>query len=283
MIQYLSHSFNFDHLTGGLKLTLTVKNTDTQTAHFFIQREDDNSETLLSKRKFSVGPNTTLTVYYIDYTAAPSKLTTYLLADVLTNGSLIDEEGIKLSDLNGIKLLTTDMVDANADCVFAIDDLLLSDNYRVFNVKYNPDISSMKIITGDSITQTLGSQYPYFRRNGNMRYKQFNIGGLISYRDNEAFFADFKIGNLVDYDAERVKEAQFREAVLDFLYDSKPKIFKSATEGCMIIKLTNVSLTPNKQLGRMIYSFTAQATEYAAATIDNLVRYGKSFEGMIKS
>lgn len=283
MIQYLSHSFNFDHLTGGLKLTLTVKNTDMQTAHFFIQREDDNSETLLSKRNFSVAPNTTLTVCYIDYTAAPSKLTTYLLADVLTNGALIDEEGVKLSDLNGIKLLTTDMVDANADCVFAIDDLLLSDNYRVFNVKYNPDISSMKIITGDSITQTLGSQYPYFRRNGNMRYKQFNIGGLISYRDNEAFFDDFKIGNLVDYDAERVKEAQFREAVLDFLYDSKPKIFKSATEGCMIIKLTNVSLTPNKQLGRTIYSFTAQATEYAAATIDNLVRYGKDFEGMIKS
>lgn len=110
-----------------------------------------------------------------------------------------------------------------------------------------------------------------------MNYKQFNIGGLISYHEDNAFFTTYQLGNLTEVDAERVKEKQFRDAVLDFLYDAKPKILKSTTEGCMIIKLTNISLTPNKQLGRSIYSFTAQATEYAAPSIDNLKTHGRDF------
>ena len=110
-----------------------------------------------------------------------------------------------------------------------------------------------------------------------MNYKQFNIGGLISYHEDNAFFTTYQLGNLTGMDAERVKEKQFRDAVLEFLYDPKPKILKSTTEGCMIVKLTNISLSPNKQLGRGIYSFTAQATEYAAPSIDNLKTYGKDF------
>ena len=42
----------------------------------------------------------------------------------------------------------------------------------------------------------------------------------------------------------------------------------------MLIKLTGVSITPIKQLGRMLYSFTATATEIDECTEANLEKYG---------
>ena len=68
-------------------------------------------------------------------------------------------------------------------------------------------------------------------------------------------------------------ERLFREKVMDFLYDNNVKLFKSATEGNILIKLTGVSLTPEKTLGRRIYSFTATATEIADNTIDKYNKY----------
>lgn len=265
-IEYVSHSFNFDTVQSCLILTLQLQCENTSdTAEYYSITFDNRTISVKipeSAKESNVTANakqtTIITVTYKDYTAAPAELLAYIL---------------KMPDTDP-RTLTW---------IFTHDDLLLSTDTQVLNIKYNPDISSMKITTGDAITQTLGSQYPYFRRNGIMNYKQFNIGGLISYHEDSAFWSAPNLTGygLSDVDIERVKEKQFRDAVLDFLYDSKPKILKSTTEGCMIVKLTGISLTPNKQLGRSIYSFTAQATEYCDPSIENLVEYGKAFEGEV--
>jgi hypothetical protein len=41
-------------------------------------------------------------------------------------------------------------------------------------------------------------------------------------------------------------EKQYRDKAIEFLMDGKPKLFKSFTEGNMIVALTAVSFTPNK-------------------------------------
>nr|DAN98159.1 MAG TPA: hypothetical protein [Caudoviricetes sp.] len=56
----------------------------------------------------------------------------------------------------------------------------------------------------------------------------------------------------------------------EFLNDFNYKLFKSSTEGNIIIGLLNVSLTPNNTVGRMIYSFSATAYEVLENTIENL-------------
>ena len=261
-IEYKGKTFTFNPNANRVELEITVQNSGASSASFSLYRTDDKSENKSSTKKdFTIPAKTTKSCYYYDYTAKPAELISYTASGVTDAPAL--------------------------SFVYTVDDLLLAHkegtSLKTLNIKYNPDISSMKITTGDAITQTLGSKYPYFRRNGIMNYKQFNIGGLISYHEDGAFWS---APNLTDYglseaDIERVKEKQFREAVLDFLYDSKPKILKSTTEGCMIVKLTGISLTPNKQLGRSIYSFTAQATEYCEPSIDNLVKYGKDFEGRL--
>lgn len=68
-------------------------------------------------------------------------------------------------------------------------------------------------------------------------------------------------------------ERKFREKAEEFLNNGKPKLFKSPTEGNILVSLMNVSLTPKQELGRMIYSFTATAYELGENSISNLQKY----------
>jgi hypothetical protein len=59
--------------------------------------------------------------------------------------------------------------------------------------------------------------------------------------------------DLVDYNV--VAERKFRMAVLDWLNNGEVKLFRSPTEGIYLVRLMNVSLSPEERLGRMLYSF----------------------------
>lgn len=69
-------------------------------------------------------------------------------------------------------------------------------------------------------------------------------------------------------------ERKFREKAEEFLNDYNYKLYKSPTEGNIVIVLTNVTLTPNDTLGRMIYEFSATAYEVLAGSIEELNEYG---------
>jgi hypothetical protein len=69
-------------------------------------------------------------------------------------------------------------------------------------------------------------------------------------------------------------EKEFRKKLMSWLYDGQPKIFKSDTEGLILVKLTDISFEPFNELGRLIYKFSCTATEIDAISSDSLVRYG---------
>ena len=52
----------------------------------------------------------------------------------------------------------------------------------------------MKYVTTEAITNTIGSKYPFVRRNAETKYRQFSLGGLISfmadYNDNSSSWDD---------------------------------------------------------------------------------------------
>ena len=161
---------------------------------------------------------------------------------------------------------------------------------KQLKLKFDFQISSYKTNISESKTDTIGSKYPFIRRNGNMYYRSFPITGIITeYMDEASLFVDkdtlfenhqdmynmFKgqIDNYVnryDYTYER----KFREKVEQFLYNTKPKLYKSMQEGNIFIKLMQVSLTPKNELGRLIYTFSATAYEVDPATIDTYNSYG---------
>ena len=172
-------------------------------------------------------------------------------------------------------------LDSNMIVLF-MEDMVLGTNEKSLIIKYDPNISNYKYITAESFTQTLGAQFPFYRKNGNVKYRQFSIGGLISYhaeKERESSdFIDFdtdlaQFENLSYEQKDLIQERIFRDKVIAFLMDQQVKLFRSATEGNIIVRLTNINFTPNKTLGRKIYSFTAQATEVDVATLSNYKKY----------
>jgi len=69
-------------------------------------------------------------------------------------------------------------------------------------------------------------------------------------------------------------ERKFRDAALEWLNDGEPKLFRSMTEGNMAVMLTDITLSPNAQLGRRIYNISMTAYEigdgYSLDTLSSL-------------
>lgn len=149
------------------------------------------------------------------------------------------------------------------------EDIILKESpEKQYIIKYNPEIGQMKRNRADIITPTLGAKFPFIYRNGYQDYRTFSIGGLI------ARLEDVDNINCFYIDENILQERLYREELLEFLYNDKIKLFSSLQEGEMLIKLSGVSLTPMKQLGRMLYSFSATATEVADCTSENLKIFG---------
>ena len=177
------------------------------------------------------------------------------------------------------------------------DMFLVGKNGQQLKIKFNPQISSYSHTLLESSIQTIGSKYPFIKRNGNVNYRQFSIAGLIShFMDEEEIFVNH---NLLFYDAidlyekyndknrinkynDVIYEREFRKRVEDFLNDGEIKLFKSNTEGNILVRLMSVSFTPEQQLGRQLYSFNANAIEIDDCTIKNLDKYNIQTLGTYK-
>ena len=88
-----------------------------------------------------------------------------------------------------------------------------------------------------------------------------NASDVVSQEKDKDFLDTYRYEStqLVGYNYKA--EREFKLEVLDWLNNGKPKLFRSPGEGNYIVRLMNVSLTPNQQLGRMIYDFTCTAYE----------------------
>ena len=173
------------------------------------------------------------------------------------------------------------------------DDIFLSDKDYMFALRYNPKVSSLKWVTQDSITNTLGGKYPLVRRNGDQFYKQFSISGILYLDWSEAatgscsvsscpamstFFEEepcslyLSLAKQTQYNQVTLKK-KMRDIIAEFLSSGSIKLLRSEEEGLMLVYLSGVSFTPNATSGRSIYDFSATATEICEATEENIAKY----------
>ena len=148
------------------------------------------------------------------------------------------------------------------------DHMFLSDKERQLCIRFNPKVSSYKQTILEQKIDTIDGKYPIILRNGAVNYKEIAISGLISfYMDNDYFFWNKEniIDNSIfttDLSHENfTRERKFRDEVIEWLNNGEPKLFRSPAEGNIIIRLMNVSIAPNEQLGRMLYTFSATGYE----------------------
>lgn len=166
---------------------------------------------------------------------------------------------------------------------------LLGEGDQQLKLMFNNEMGSFKRQISESHTDTIGGRYSVFSRNSVTDYKTFPVSGLISfwmdeqntflhsgkkeiYKKAKTYYDDY-YNSLSNIQYDYIYEREFRNKVSDFLYDGKPKLFKSPTEGNIIVRLTDVSMTPNQGVNRLIYSFTSTGYEIAENTIDNLKKY----------
>lgn len=205
------------------------------------------------------------------------------------------EQGVKykyyIQEHNENKTLYSAMIET--ETVLAnFEDIFISDSKRQLCIKFNPKVSSFKSTILESKMDTLGGQYPFFFRNGNVNYKEFSISGLISLLvdENELFMEGFGAAaskrtrtpsqetGIPDAPTQLTKENFYKERrfkleVLNWLNNGEPKLFRSPAEGNYIVRLMNVSLSPNETLGRMLHTFNATAYEMAECDVKNLKKY----------
>lgn len=169
------------------------------------------------------------------------------------------------------------------------EDMFLFDGDKQLKIRFNPSMSNFKNTILESKTDTIGGKYPYIFRNGHVKYKEFDIGGLISHlSDSDGYFetalAQIKQeNNTLTYtglyntqlNTENIAmERDFKTKALEWLSNGKIKLFRSPTEGNFIVRLMNVSLSPVEGLGRMLHNFSGAATEIKEYTHKNLVDSG---------
>jgi hypothetical protein len=142
-------------------------------------------------------------------------------------------------------------------------------------------------------------------RNSKVEYHEFPIAGLISYLqdEEELFMTNAELGVIAAEDLVRANspaakidaqqidsdapvrthnllgynfaaERKFKNAVLDWLGNGKPKLFRSPGEGNFIVRLMNASLSPEDKVSRMIHNFSSTAYEIADYIYTNLKNYG---------
>lgn len=273
---------------GCLRVTFTTDDTHKLSGNYVLSRSSE-------KTNFTVWED----IKYFLFTA--QKEFTY------TDYSVENGVGYKyaLQNENKYGMRTKRLVEeTNVPRLTHFEYTYLLNNDTQLKLQFDNNVSSFKHHILDSKQDTLGSKYASVSRNGYAHYAEFPITGLITLRmDDDNTFLHLLPE---DYEYERkrnhcdpsgnepapvetndkkfistavtkenvLKEYDFRQLALEWLDDGKLFLYRSATEGNIIVRLTDISLTPKQTLGRMIWSFSASAVEVAENTFENLYNYG---------
>ena len=207
--------------------------------------------------------------------------------------------------------------------MIVFNDVFLTAGDKQLKITLNNETGSLSYNLQESKTDTIGSQFPWIRRNGAIKYRTFSLGGLISYLGNNEMilfsnsessdtnieyqnnlaekninglfyskddlfpqevselYQSYNLDNgITDYN-DIMLEKVFRDKVIDFLLEDRPILFRSATEGNILIRLMDLSFSPNTQLKNYIYSFGSTAVEIAECSFDNFHKYNIYDSGSI--
>ena len=134
-----------------------------------------------------------------------------------------------------------------------------------YQIKYNSELSEIRSNISQNIVTTLGSQYPFLIRNGNMNYREFTVSGRLVSKETA------KENGINGYE-----EKKLRRIISSFLADGKPKIVKDNSGNYVLCQVSGTpTLSPLNDLNRDIYDISFDVVEIGDAyDEDTLLQYG---------
>lgn len=172
---------------------------------------------------------------------------------------------------------------------------LIGENFTQASIEYNGTISAMKRVRRDTVIETIGGKFPVVASNSNVGYLDMTYScTLTQHMDKENLFGgsyseifgglkdetaddyyQINLANKVDsYDENYITEREFRNKFQDWIQDGKARVYKSNTEGLVLVRVVDFVATPVQQLGRLISNASFRMVEIGALTHDNLVQFG---------
>lgn len=225
--------------------------------------------------EFYGGPNSSGVWKYLDNSAQPGVVYKYAILGRDVDGSL----------------------SAPGKIVYAISSAesiwVSTENYKFLDFLYDTNISGLRIARREQVVETLGSKYPYIMNSGKIKYKTFSLSGTFFHQidvNQEAVSGYYYRDVVPDFETQAIEhdiiselgmsweknfitERETREALVEELSSINPVLLKSDGEDNMIVRFTNIGLTPRRELGNVIYNFSAQVTEIMEPTIENIKKY----------
>ena len=213
-------------------------------------------------------------LYWYDYTAEPGIWYRYQIIRY-------DNENKKTAEL---------VTDIDHPVMLDTEDIFLNANGEQLILRFDPVINNFSNKIAESITDTIGSKYPFIRRNGNVNYRTFSLSGTITcfmdiehnvfngspkdlYGASKKFYKQYNEEKNINAYNDFIYQKHFRQKVMRFLQSTNIKLLRSITEGNILVQLSGISFTPNQTLGRKIYSFNCTANEVAQCNEDNYIKY----------
>ncbi len=108
-------------------------------------------------------PNTTLNLEWRDYTVESGVWYKYAV-------SKIDEYNFRSVSIESKKPVMA-----------LFEDIFLTTKDQQLKIRFDPQVNNYSRVVSESLTETIGSKYPFIRRNGRVDYKTFSISGTITY------------------------------------------------------------------------------------------------------
>lgn len=233
---------------------------------------------------------------YKIYRCEPNTITTQMPIkryDKIFEGQLSKgSEGLLFKDYTAIQgvyywYVIKGSTECSSNIVYSdFEYAFLYDGEKQLKLKFDTKMSSFKTTILESKLDTIGGQFPFFFRNGNTAYKTFPLTALLTYHLQDTAESESKRVNTnstetftatsgTNLSADNfARERQFKLETLNWLNNGQPKLFRSPSEGNYLVRLMNVSLSPEEQLGRMIHRFSCDANEIAEVSYANLKEYG---------
>lgn len=134
-----------------------------------------------------------------------------------------------------------------------------------YKFKMNMTIDSIQNVSESAFVTTLGRQYPYKIKNGNVKYKKGHLKALL--------ITDDTINNNQGID--RKAEKQLRNDIFEFLTDGNPKMYKDGNGDYILISIdeNTVKIDPdndvNRALGDIEFDFDEVGDAYSMQTLFN--------------
>lgn len=218
------------------------------------------------------------------YTFTNNSLNSFIWSDYLVEGGKIYKYSAQCID----KDKRYKGIDSNAILV-TLDDIFINGEGLQLKIAYNQSISSFTNRVNINKIETVGSQYPFVIQSGDLNYKELTVNGLLSCMADENYLfmtkeelygkEDSEINQIFSQYAQNninrdfIAERKFREKVISFLNNAEVKMFRSMTEGMILVKPTSVTLSPNQSLGRLVWTINISLSEIGEASIENCKKY----------